>query len=108
MATKSQKVKLGIFLIATVALFIVSLVLITGMEMWEDQDRYYIEFTESVSGLEVGAPVKLRGVGVGSVTQIRLDRENVEIVKVFTSASKKARRSRPTPRPLSTCRALPA
>ncbi len=88
MATKSQKVKLGIFLIATVALFIVSLVLITGMEMWEDQDRYYIEFTESVSGLEVGAPVKLRGVGVGSVTQIRLDRENVEVVKVFVSVEK--------------------
>jgi phospholipid/cholesterol/gamma-HCH transport system substrate-binding protein len=85
MATKSQKVKLGIFLIATVVLFIVSLVLITGMEMWEDQDRYYIEFSESVSGLEIGAPVKLRGVGVGSVTDIKLDPKNVEIVKVFVS-----------------------
>jgi phospholipid/cholesterol/gamma-HCH transport system substrate-binding protein len=85
MATKSQKIKLGVFLIASVSLFILSLVLITGMEMWEDQDRYYIEFSESVSGLEIGAPVKLRGVDVGSVTDIRLDPKNVEIVKVFVS-----------------------
>ncbi|MGM0555463.1 MAG: MlaD family protein [Myxococcota bacterium] len=88
MATKSQKVKLGIFLIASVALFILSFLLLTGMEMWEDQDRYYIEFKESVSGLEIGAPVKLRGVGVGSVTEIKLDPKNVEIVKVFITVEK--------------------
>lgn len=85
MATKSQKIKLGIFLIVSVALFVFSLILLTGMEMWQEQDRYYIEFKESVSGLEIGAPVKLRGVGVGSVTNIRLDPENVEVVKVYIS-----------------------
>lgn len=88
MATRSQKVKLGVFLLVSAALFVLSLVVLTGMEMWEDQDRYYIEFSESVSGLEIGAPVKLRGVDVGSVIDIRLEPENVEVVKVFISVIK--------------------
>lgn len=82
MATKSQKVKLGIFVTAFFLLFGGTLVVFAGMKIWEDKDQYQINFTDSVSGLELGAPVKLRGVRVGTVTDIEVDPEQIERVEV--------------------------
>lgn len=82
MATRSQKVKLGIFVVGFTLLFAGTLIVFAGMKIWEDKDHYTIYFTESVSGLEVGAPVKLRGVAVGTVNSLQVDPESVERVKV--------------------------
>jgi paraquat-inducible protein B len=41
-------------------------------ERSESQNDYYIEFTDSVRGLSVGAPVEFRGFQLGSVTDIQL------------------------------------
>lgn len=82
MATRSQKVKLGVFLTAATVLFAATVVILTGLGLWEERWTYFIEFRESVSGLEQGAPVKLRGVRVGTVDAIRVDPENVEVVEV--------------------------
>lgn len=82
MATRSQKIKLGIFLAAAGALFALTLLVFAGLAFLSDQHAYHVRFSESVSGLEVGAPVKLRGVRVGSVTGIQLDPEDVELVRV--------------------------
>lgn len=82
MATKSQKVKLGIFVTAFFVLFGGTLVIFAGMKVWEDKENYTIYFTDSVSGLELGAPVKLRGVRVGTVTDIKVDPVQIERVTV--------------------------
>jgi phospholipid/cholesterol/gamma-HCH transport system substrate-binding protein len=82
MATRSQKVKLGIFLAAAGGLFAATVLVFAGLAFLSDEETYYVRFSESVSGLEVGAPVKLRGVRVGSVTQIELDPDDVELVRV--------------------------
>lgn len=82
MATRSQKVKLGVFLTVSIVLFVGTLIVLTGMEMWQERTLYYVNFTESVSGLEKGAPVKLRGVRVGTVDDIRVEPGNVEVVEV--------------------------
>ncbi len=82
MATKSQKVKLGIFVTAFFVLFGGTLVVFAGMKVWEDKDEYKIYFSDSVSGLELGAPVKLRGVRVGTVTDIAVDPDEIERVRV--------------------------
>lgn len=59
-----------------------TLVVFGGLSLFDSKDRYFILFKESVSGLELGSPVKLRGVHVGQVTRIRLNPDNVEQVKV--------------------------
>lgn len=88
MATRSQKVKLGVFLTAAVVLFAITVVVLTGMGLWEERWTYYIEYRQSVSGLEQGAPVKLRGVRVGTVDAIRVDPDNVEQVEVRIQVDK--------------------
>ena len=64
------------------ALVSVLLWLAAGTEK-KTYDRYVAYVSESVSGLNTDAPVKYRGVGVGTVTAIELDRDNPERVKLL-------------------------
>ena len=60
----------------------VALWLAAGIES-KDYDRYVAYVSESVSGLNPRAPVKYRGVGVGLVSTIALDRDNPERVRLL-------------------------
>lgn len=82
MATRSQKIKLGVFLSVSGALFAATIAVFAGLAFLTDEERYHIRFEESVTGLDVGAPVELRGVEVGSVREIGIDPDNVELVRV--------------------------
>jgi len=46
-------------------------------------DTYKLYMTESVSGLSKDSVVKLRGVDIGRVSEIRIDPDNIEHVEVF-------------------------
>lgn len=82
MATRSQKVKLGVFLTGAFILLVLIVAVLSGIGLWEDRVPYFIEFRESVSGLEEGAPVSLNGVEVGTVDAMRVQPQNSEIVEV--------------------------
>lgn len=77
MITRAQRVRLGFFVVVSLALFISLLVSVIGSSLFGDRDRYFVRYDISVSGLEVGAPVKYNGVRVGRVASIRIDPEMV-------------------------------
>ncbi|MEX2482188.1 MAG: MlaD family protein [Gammaproteobacteria bacterium] len=60
----------------------VTLWLAAGIED-KEYERYVAYVSESVSGLNPRAPVKYRGVGVGLVAGIALDRDNPERVRLL-------------------------
>ncbi|MDB5926549.1 MAG: hypothetical protein JWN13_5485 [Betaproteobacteria bacterium] len=64
--------KLGLFVLACGATLLLMIFLLGGRSLLEP--RYTVEtyFTESVSGLAVGSPVKFRGVPVGQVSEISI------------------------------------
>jgi phospholipid/cholesterol/gamma-HCH transport system substrate-binding protein len=72
MVTRAQKLKLGVFAIATAVLVVLVIVVFAGVRFWESRDRYYVVTDDSVMGLEVGAHVYYLGVRVGSVDGIQL------------------------------------
>jgi phospholipid/cholesterol/gamma-HCH transport system substrate-binding protein len=82
MLTKAQKVRLGVFLLVGVILVGGGIALLAGLSLFKQYDYYKIQFKETVSGLSPGSPVKIRGVQVGRVETIRINRENVELVDV--------------------------
>jgi phospholipid/cholesterol/gamma-HCH transport system substrate-binding protein len=83
MPTSSQKLRLGIFIFVGILAFLVLMVIIGSEQIFKDKDIYHISYKNiSVSGLEVGSPVKYLGVGVGTINDIYIDPKDVSRVVV--------------------------
>ena len=85
MPTQSQKRRLGVFVILVIIMLIGLLLIIGSQQFLKKQDLYSIAYKDiSVSGLEIGSPVKYLGLGVGSIKDIQIDPEDISriIVKI--------------------------
>lgn len=85
MPDRAQKIRLGIFVVICSIALISIVAFFTSETYLQEEDTYFIRFEDiSVSGLEVGSPVKYLGVKVGTVQEIKIDPEDVSsvIVKV--------------------------
>ncbi len=74
--------KLGLFTLVALAAAVVAALALGARSIGEESFRYHTYFDESVSGLDIGAPVKYRGVPVGAVAAIRIapDHRHVDVV----------------------------
>lgn len=85
MKTKISPTVVGAFVIGAFALLIVALLTFGGINFFDKPQRFVIFFNESIHGLDLGSPVKLRGVRVGRVValNIQYDRKtNQSVVAV--------------------------
>lgn len=80
MATRAQKIRLGLFMLLSFILFFGSIGILAGMRLWNPRDVYRVNYTESISGLEVGAAVKMKGVRVGRVETIAVSEDAESVV----------------------------
>jgi phospholipid/cholesterol/gamma-HCH transport system substrate-binding protein len=81
MAAPTNHTKLGLFVLLGIGAIIALLVTIGARSMKKETVVYYTYFNESVQGLEVGSPVKFRGVTIGHVSAIEIapDHRHVEV-----------------------------
>lgn len=70
MSVQTNYVKLGIFVLATLALIIAGLIVLGGGRLWTERIGVETYLDESAQGLEVGSVVKMRGVQVGNIEDI--------------------------------------
>lgn len=82
METRTSYILVGSFVLALLAGLFVFTVWIAKIQLEETRQPYYIYFTGSVTGLQEGSPVRYRGIPVGTVTDIRLDPNDVSRVRV--------------------------
>lgn len=83
METKVNYVVVGAFALLLTAAFVAGILwLSAGKGYDKPSDIYYADMHESVSGLNLSAPVKYRGVEVGQVRKISLDKTNPEKVRL--------------------------
>jgi phospholipid/cholesterol/gamma-HCH transport system substrate-binding protein len=86
--SKAEKTRLGIFLLGTFAFLAVILFLMVGKKLFTKQVTYFTKLTESVSGLELGTPVKQNGVEVGNISDIATDSVDITKSVVFFKVAK--------------------
>jgi ABC-type transporter Mla subunit MlaD len=81
MTTPTNHWKLGLFVVVGLVVMLVMLVFLGKETMQQESVEYKSYFDEAVTGLEVGSPVKFRGVSVGKVAAIGIapDRRHVEV-----------------------------
>ena len=75
MTPNAHYFKVGLFVVSAVAVAVIGIVVLGAGKYYEQKVEVETYFHESVQGLEVGAPVRVRGVRVGKVDSIRLARE---------------------------------
>ncbi|MHC4712866.1 MAG: MlaD family protein [Planctomycetota bacterium] len=70
--SKANPAVIGAFVLSAVFLGIAAVLILGGGELRADRVAYVAYFDESLKGLEVGAPVTVKGVTVGSVKEIAI------------------------------------
>lgn len=97
MTEKPHTVAIGAFLIGALLIALSTVVFVVGSGIGSDKRSVVMVFDGSVKGLSVGAPVALRGVQVGQVTNIELvlQSETTELIMLVEAelAGKNVRRS---------------
>jgi paraquat-inducible protein B len=83
MSKRANPAAVGGFVLGAMALAVAGVVFFGGGSFFADTERYVIFFDGSVNGLQVGSPVKLVGVPIGEVIQVRAIAD-VEDWQVYT------------------------
>ncbi len=82
METRASYVVVGSFVLAGILGLVIFATWLGKLSIDREFDNYLIYFSGSVTGLQVGSAVRYRGIPVGTVTDIRIDPDNVERVQV--------------------------
>jgi paraquat-inducible protein B len=64
---------IGAFLVGSLALLITAILIFGGGQLLKKKSEYVIYFDSALNGLNIGAPVKLQGVQIGTVKEISLE-----------------------------------
>jgi paraquat-inducible protein B len=79
MSKQANKTLIGGFVVGAIALVVAGILIFGSGLFFIEKHRFVAYFEESVQGLNVGAPVVFRGVKVGSVTDIVLLADPVDM-----------------------------
>ena len=67
---KANPVAIGMFIVVGCALAVVGLIIFSSQSYFRPHHKEILYFDASLKGLEPGAPVKFRGVAIGSVSEV--------------------------------------
>jgi len=84
---KNTSFAIGAFLVGALALVFSALLFFSSGQFFSKKERVVMYFEGSVQGLQIGAPVKLKGVAMGDIIDIQLDidKENTKVMTVVTA-----------------------
>jgi paraquat-inducible protein B len=88
MAAPTNHWKLGLFVVVGVVMTLSTMAWLGARSLRKEVGVYISYFDESVQGLEVGSPIKFRGVTIGSVAKIDIadDHRHVEVTSELGKA----------------------
>ena len=82
METRASYLVVGGFVLVSLIALVVMVIWLAGTKFDEEFSYYDILFEGSVTGLKSGNPVRYRGIPVGVVFDMGIDKENVERIRV--------------------------
>jgi len=90
MNSRTNYTLVGFFVLTSIVMIFVFVVWLIKPTDEKVLSTYIINFSESVSGLNVDSPVKYRGVTIGKVTKMGINLKNTEEIKVYIKVDKDA------------------
>jgi len=85
--SKNISFAIGAFIVGAIILIFVALLFFSGGRFFSEKEKVIMYFEGSVQGLQIGAPVKLKGVELGQITdiQINFQNDNKTVVNAVTA-----------------------
>ena len=85
--SKPKSLHIGSFVVGAFVLVFIALLFFSGGKLFSQKERVIMYFDASVQGLQVGAPVKLKGVVLGDIVDIQLNfqSDNQPLVTAVTA-----------------------
>ena len=83
MSKQANKTVIGLFVVGAIALAVVAVVILGSGKFFKQTLRAVCYFEGSVGGLNIGAPVVLRGVKIGSVTNVLLRLDTAKLTFII-------------------------
>lgn len=85
--SKNTSFAIGAFIVGALVLIFVALLFFSGGRLFSKKETVIMYFEGSVQGLQIGAPVKLKGVILGEITDIQIifQKDNKTIVNAVTA-----------------------
>jgi paraquat-inducible protein B len=82
MSDKPNNAAIGAFFVGAVIIAVAAILFVSGSGFSQETSRVVMIFDGSVKGLSVGAPVALRGVEIGEITNIDLifDTDTIDVI----------------------------
>src|SRR5271170_6846330 len=72
MSKRISPTVIGAFVVSSFAILVAALIVLGSGRMFSKPMRFVCMFQGNLNGLKIGAPVKVRGVQIGTVADIRL------------------------------------
>jgi paraquat-inducible protein B len=72
MKTKVSPAMIGVFVLGAAALGLIALLSFGSLHLFSKPQRFVIYFNETIQGLDLGSPVKMRGVRIGRVVDLNI------------------------------------
>jgi paraquat-inducible protein B len=71
--SKPKSAAIGAFIVGAIVLIFAALIFLSGGHLFAQKERVIMYFGGSVQGLQIGAPIKLKGVVLGEITDIQIN-----------------------------------
>ena len=89
MITRDQKIRLGMFLIIGFSVIFAIIVTLLGTRFTNRMDTYRVVFEDtSVLGVQVNSAVLYRGIRIGRIDSIEIDRERINNIIIHISVNR--------------------
>jgi paraquat-inducible protein B len=72
MSQRASPTAIGLFVVGALVLAVIGVGALGSAHLFESRTTFISYFDESVNGLDIGAPVKFKGVPIGEVTDVKL------------------------------------
>ena len=71
--SKNSSLAIGTFIVGAIVLIFAALLFFSGGRLFTNKEHVVMYFEGTVQGLQIGAPVKLKGVVLGEITDIQIN-----------------------------------
>lgn len=88
METKARYRVIGLFMLLGIGIGFVFVYWLQNASALSERETFHIRFTDTIGGLQVGAPVMFDGLRVGEVTDVSLDANDPHVITVTIGINK--------------------